>query len=247
MEKNTIETFIKKYHLNGLIEGVQLDIKNSTINLKARTADKTFMVALHQKKTDLPDASVGIMDSPQLLKQLGSLSENISLTYATHVGDANYVMGLVMDDGKLEQTHVCALIANLPDQPNLKSIPTTFDVEISLTDDFISTFLKAKNSLGAKLFTLVMNKKKQKLEMVLGYQEKNAASKSSLQLPTLNDKDTVTEPISFSADHLKEILAANSEVKDAVLKISEQGLACVEFDSPEFQSKYYMVKVAVED
>ena len=85
--------------------------------------------------------------------------------------------------------------------------------------------------------------------MVIGYSPNNNTRRSILELDKVlvTGKDTLKSPTSFSAEVLKEILAANSEVKDAVFKVSEQGLAHIEFVSDDFVSKYYMIKIPVEE
>ena len=92
-----------------------------------------------------------------------------------------------------------------------------------------------------------MSKKKQKLEMVLGYKQKNLSDRIALEVLANAGKDTVSKPISFNAKHLKEILSANNEVKDPVLYVSELGLASISFDDGDFKSKYYLVETEVED
>ena len=51
--------------------------------------------------------------------------------------------------------------------------------------------------------------------------------------------DGDTKPISFSAVYLKEILVANKDATNAVLNISTQGLAHIQFDVDIYKSDYY--------
>lgn len=50
------------------------------------------------------------------------------------------------------------------------------------------------------------------------------------------------KPISFSAKYLKEILTANKEATSAVLKVSTQGLAHIQFKIDDFTASYYLVE-----
>ena len=132
--------------------------------------------------------------------------------------------------------------------PSMKNVPP-FTVEINLTPEFIDTFSTSFSGVDDKdaLFTLIMSKRKQKLEMVLGYKQKNLSDRIALEVNAVAGKDTVSKPISFNAKHLKEILAANSEVSNPVLNVSELGLSGISFSSGDFKSKYYLVETEVED
>lgn len=247
MDKKTLETFIKKYNLNGLVDEVRWIVKDKTLRVTAMTSDKKFLASITQKKFEgVDDIEFGIIDSPKLKTMLGATDENVSLTLVAADNDPARILSVVVDDGKNEISHMCGHLDVVPKEPSIKQLPG-YDVEITMTEEFIGRFLKATSALKeSELFTLLMNKKKQRLEMVLGY-NRNLTNRISLQINPVTGKDTVKNPISFSANNLKEVLAANSEFKDPVLKVSEAGLAFVEFDTPEFQSQYYMIKIDVED
>lgn len=249
MEKKSLETFIKKYNLNGLVEQVCWVVKDKTLKVVSCTADKKFMTSILQKKFDaLDDVEMGIVNTSGLKQLLAALSDNISLSLVCDSKDATRVTNLVIeDDGESRVSHVCGSLDVIPDEPKIKQIPE-FEVELTLTDNFIDRFLKAKSSLKShELFTVLQNKKKQKLEMVLGYNSRNNTDHVSVPLFPVAGKDSISAPLSFSSNNLKDILAVNPEVKDPILKISTAGLAFIEFNTPEFQSQYYMIKIESED
>lgn len=246
MNKNTLETFIKKYNLNTVVDQVRWVVKDKTLRVTAMTSDKKFLASVTQKAFELDDVEIGILDSIRLKQMLNAVEENVTLTLVTDSKDATRVISVVVDDGKTELSHMCGSLDVIPAEPKIKQVPT-YDVEIILTEEFVARFLKAKAALSdGELFTLLMNKKKQKLDMVFGY-NRNLSDRIALEVPTVAGKDTIKSPISFNAKHLKEILTANPETKDPVLKVSEGGLSFVEFDTPEFHSQYYMIKIEVED
>ena len=246
MEKKNIETFIKKYSLGGLIEQVRWVIKDKTVRVTSMTSDKKFLTNVVMKDFDVADTEIGVMSSAKFKQMIGALTEKINWTTVFDETDTTRVTGVDISDDKTEISVMSADLDVIGAEPKLKTIPS-FDVEITLTEDFVSRFLKAKSALPeSDLFTLNMSKKKQKLELVIGY-NKNNSNRISLDVPAAPGKDTVKSPISFSAKNLKEILAVNPEGKDPVLKVSEAGLAFVEFDQDGFQSQYYMIKIEVED
>lgn len=250
MEKKQIETFIKKYTLGGNIEQVRWINENGTLRAKDMTSDKKLLMHVELENfTGFPPALVGIGDTAKLKSMLNTLSDNITFSLETSPNDPNRVIFLNIEDDKRQVQYVAANPANWDSpEPKIKTIPP-FDVEIKLTSDFIAWFLKAKAALSTEeLFTLVMSKKKQRLEMVIGYKGKTTSDQLVMPVETTPGKDTLKSPISFSAKLLKEIIAANDEYTDSILKVSEAGLAALEFPSKDgFTSKYYMMKIDVED
>lgn len=248
MEKSRIETFIKKYHLNGTLDQVRWLSKNKTLSITAMTGDRKFMTQVVLDKFDaFDDVEIGVLETSMYIKMLNVVGGTVSFDLNRDTDNAARVTSVVISDSKSESSVVAGDLDVIPESPKLRALPPA-DVEIKLSDDFISRFLKAKSALAeVDLFTLVMSKKRNRLEMVLGYSTSSNINRISLEVETIDDKNKITKPISFSAKNLKEIISANSECKDAVLKISEQGLAYVEFTSGDIVSKYYMIKVDVED
>ena len=55
------------------------------------------------------------------------------------------------------------------------------------------------------------------------------------------DTDNLEKPISFNANLFKEVLVANRECTSAVLEVSNEGLARVNFKVDDYDSTYYVV------
>lgn len=252
MEKKYIETFIKKYNLGGAIEGVRWINDNGNLSTTAMTSDRKLFasVSLDKGAGWFTGVEVCIEDTSRLKKMLSTLSDNINLSLDIDENDATRVRQIIAEnaDGKATMNFVTCASSILSGVPKMKSVPP-FTVEIILSDEFVNTFNSAFASLGsddAMAFTLIMSKKKQKLEMVIGYKQ-NLSNRIALEVATNAGKDTVKAPISFDAKLLKEILSANDEVKNPVLLVSESGLASVSFDHEGFKSQYYMIKIDVEN
>jgi hypothetical protein len=178
---------------------------------------------------------------------LGVLSDNVALSLDIDENDATRVRQIIAEDGKNTMNFTTAAKAVIDPVPKMKNIPP-FGVEVTLTPEFIETFTKAFSAVSddQALFTLIMSKKKQKLELVLGFKQ-NLSDRIAIELIATAGKDVVKNPISFSAKHLREILVANSEVVNPILSVSEAGLANVNFDDNGFKSQYFLVKIDVED
>ena len=249
MEKKNIETFIRKYNLGGLIEGVRWNNVNDDLVATAMTSDRKLFTSVVWEKnaTFFKDVEIGIQDTTKLKKMLAPLSDTINVALDIDEEDATRVRQLIADDGKNTMNYQAAQVGVLDSVPKMKNIPS-FDVEINLSPEFVNALNKSFAALGddQTLFTLIMSKKKQKMEMVLGYKQ-NLSDRIALEVSTNTGKDTVKTPISFNAKHLKEVLSANSEVENAVLYVAEAGLASIGFSVDGFISQYYMIKIDVED
>jgi hypothetical protein len=249
MEKKHIETFIKKYNLNGAIEGVLWSNDSGNLAVTAMTSDRKLFTSVTYDKGAgwFSGVEVGVQDTNKLKKMLAPLGDNVSLTLDIDSNDKTRARQLFIDDGKNQSTYVLAGVDVIDGTPKMKNIPP-FGVEITLPPEFIEAFSKSFSALGddATLFTLLMSKRKQKMDMVLGYKQ-NLSDQIALEVTTTAGKDTVKNPISFNAKHLKEILLANNEVTNPVLQVSEAGLSSISFDDNGFKSQYYLVQIDVED
>jgi hypothetical protein len=248
MDKKTIDTFIRKYYLGGTLEQVRWLAKNGTLNVTAITSDKKFLTSVTLDKFDgFEDAEVGILETTRLKQMMTVLGDKVDFELNMDDDDKTRVTSMILSDESAQVQYVAADLDVLPPRPKTKSLPD-YGVEIKLTEGFIDKFLKAKAGLPeVDLFTLVMSKKKSKLEMVLGYSDNINNNRIALEVETVKGKDKVKAPISFNAKILKEIIGANDGAKSPVLKVSEDGLAYVEIVEDTFNSQYYLVKIDVED
>ena len=242
MNKSTLETFIKKYNLNGNVEQVKIVVDDAEKKLKtsAITDDRNVLIDVSLGEfTEMTSAQIGVYDTAQLKQMLAVLSENITVKTNTK---ADKVTSITLGDDTTEVQYVTADLDIIAPAPALKKLPD-FNAEIDFSETFISKFIKAKNALSdVETFTLTMNKKK-KLEMVIGQVGKNNTNKITLDVATKDGKDSVSKAISFSAKYLKEILTSNNDCDSAVLKVSDAGLACISFSKDNFVATYYLVEI----
>ena len=247
MDKKQLETFIKKQHLGGTINSARWVCKDNTLKAVIMSEDKKLLTSVEMEKFDgLPETELGVLDISKLKQMINVVGPTMNLHLEIDPADSKRVTSLVISDFNATSNYVTADLDVMAGAPKLKAVPS-YDVEIKFTEQLSETYLKAKSALpDVKLFTLIMSKKG-KLEMVLGYSGAMNNNRIALQVQPEAGKDTVKEPISFSAVALKEILSANSECVDPVLKVSEQGLAFMEFGKDGFKSQYYMIKIDLED
>jgi hypothetical protein len=253
MEKQKIETFIKKYTLGGIINSVIWKNNADDLVVTAMTPDKKLFASVQYEKAAtgfIDGQDVGILETDRLKKMLSFMNENVSLNLDVDDKDTTRVRKIKIDDGKMQEEYVTSEPSAIDPVPSMKNIPP-FTLEIKLTPEFNEKFSKAFSALSddGALFTVVMSKKTKKLDVVFGYKSTGNSDRIALgeYVTTTAGKDAIKNPISFTAKSMKEILAANSDIDDAILQICEAGLASVSFKKDGITSQYYLVKVDVED
>ena len=241
MKKQTINTFIDKYSLNGTIESVKwvVDSANKQIKTASISDDKNVLsFVVIKDNAGLNDAEIGINDTAKLKKLLGVLNDEVNIAFNTR---EDKIVSLSLTSETTDVQYVTADLSVIPQVPLLKKLPP-FNLEIPLTKEFVTTFVKAKNALS-DVDTLTFTKdKKDKIKLVLGFSSVNS-NRINIDFKAVEEKDTLSKTIHFSAKYLKEILTSNSDCENAVLKISDAGIAHVEFNNDTFNSSYYLVEI----
>jgi len=241
MNKTTLLSFVDKYSLNGSVESVKWTVsqKEGQIKTSSITDDKSVLSFVTIKENaNLEDSEFGVNDTSKLKKMSSVLSEDITINLDVNNGK---ITSLTLRDANADVQYVTSDISVIPVVPNLKKLHD-FNLQIPLTKEFVNAFAKAKGALSDINTFTVMHDKKGKLKLVIGYSSVNS-NRISLDVKAVEGKDSVKSRIHFSAKFLKEILTANSDCENAVLNISDDGLASVSFDNEKFNSSYYLLAI----
>lgn len=231
MKKSSLEGFISRYNLGGEIESVKIVSDKTGMSVKFISDDKTLLGTVTSEDAEFADGEFGVYTTSQLKNLLGVLDANINVT----AGSA----ALEFSDNSTMVNYMMADLSVIPAVPDIKQVPD-FESEITLSDEFISRFIKSKSALNES-DTFTFQCKGGKGEIILGYSKINS-NRISIKVDCTCTKDSVG-PISFSAKYLKEILNANRTPKAANLKIATAGLAHCTFESEGFKSEYFLVEV----
>ena len=214
MEKQSLNRFVSKYNLAGLVESVKWESKEGSLTTSFISDDKSVLGSVSMKDFDSTDATFGVYDTTKLTKMLSVLGDDIEFSINDIDGKS---VSLKFKDGSTSVNYMLADLSVIPNVPDLKQLPD-FDTEIKLDSNFISKFIKAKGALADEnnfTFTCTGENNGQ---IILGYSNINT-NRIKIDVDCTCKKDKV-DPISFSANFLKEILVANKEATDATLKIS---------------------------
>ncbi len=245
MKKQTINTFIDKYSLNGTIESVKwvIDSANKQIKTASISDDKNALsFVVIKDDAGLTDAEIGINDTAKLKKLLGVLNDEVNISFNSR---DSRIVSISLSSETTDVQYVTADLSVIPQVPMLKKLPA-FNLEIPLTKEFVTTFVKAKSALS-DVDTLTFSKdKKDKIKLTIGYSNVNS-NRINIDVKPVEGKDTLGKTIHFSAKYLKEILTSNSDCENAVLKISDHGILHVEFNNDLFNSNYYLIEIKSVD
>jgi hypothetical protein len=235
MEKTKLEKFISKYSLGGSCESVLWKSDGNDITVKCISDDKNVLGIVTVKDAKLDEGDYGIFDTKQLSSMLSVLGEAVTIT-TKKVGDR--VSAVHLTDNNVKVDYVLADSAVIPAAPELKQLPA-FDIEITLDQKVMNTFLKAKGALSdVETFTVLSDG--DSAQIVLGYSDMNT---NRITLDVETTKNAKITPINFSARYFKEIIAANKEAASGVLKVSSKGLAYVKFGVTDYNTDYYLVQI----
>jgi len=235
MEKQKLNRFVQKYNLAGLVESVKWESKDGSLNTSFISDDKSVLGSVTLKEFESTNATLGVYDTTKLTKMLSTLDDDIEFSIQELDKKA---VSLKFKDKSTAINYMLADLSVIPNVPDLKQLPK-FDIEIKLDSNFINKFIKAKSALADENnFTFVS--KNGKSQIVLGHSNINT-NRISIDVDAKISGDV--EPISFSANFLKEILVANKEASDATLNISTQGLSHIHFEIDQYVSDYYLVEI----
>ena len=233
MQKSKLDKFISKYNLGGNVNSVKWKSSGDSLSTSFVTPDKSLLGSVKVDKFQFEDAELGVYQTDQLKSLIGVLGDDVSLD-VSRAGDKAY--SLKVKNGPISVDYVLSDLSVIADPPALKRLPE-FGTQIKLDSKFIDTFVKGKSALSdVDTFTILNGKNG--CEVVIGYSSTNT---NRVNIPVETTTNDLTDPVTFNANLFKEVLIANRECTSAVLEVSTEGLAKVNFKIEDFDSTYYIV------
>ena len=233
MEKNKLDRFINKYSLSGNANSVKWKSNEGSLVTSFVTEDKSLLGEVTLDKFNFEKCELGIYDTTQLQKLLSVLSDNIDLSL-NKFGEKPLSLGMANDSTAVD--YVLSDLSVIPEPPKMKKIPA-FETEIKVDSAFVNSFIKGKTALpDNSTFTVVKNNNG--CNIVIGHSN---TTTNRVNISVENIKCGIDNNLSFDADLFKEILQSNRECSNAVLQISNEGLAKIKFNVDDFVAEYFMV------
>jgi len=248
MKKSLLETFIQKYALGGAINSVNLDSTDGVLSVSGTTQDMSAMAFVKSDKLSFPNGNYSIYDTSQLRSLLGVFgqSDDINVNVET---SQDVPIALQIDDLPFH-TKVKFVLSDpqvIPEAPTLTTLPDP-NLTIPFDEEFMSRFIKATSALSeVDTFTIVMGTQQADghaaggdTTLVIGYTDMNT-TRISLGVESYGQLE---KNLTFSAKYLKDIFMANKEAKSGSIEVSDRGILFTKFDSDEFISEYYLLKIS---
>ena len=236
MNKQKLTGFVEKYSLGNTIESVPWSVKSNTLTTNFVSEDRTLLGSVTLNSFDLDDSEVGIYNTTQLQKMISVLGSDVTVKFKKAEERA---IAIDMTDGDVSLNFMLSDLDIIPKAPKLKTLPDT-TVEIEMNNDFITKFVRAKNALSeSDNFTVISNNI---CQVILGESDTNT-NKININVKTVVNNNL--SAISFNANYLKEILAANRDHTTGEMEVCAGGLAILTFSNADYTSKYYLVQTNV--
>ena len=237
MKKSHIVDNIEKYYLNGLTKQVVWVVKDNKAEVEFATETKNA-VGKVIFNVELPDGPLAIYSTDALLRLLGITSEEIQIELSKN--NTGLVDKLKIQDNKFDLNYHLSDLSVIPEVPNVQTVD--FDFSFKVDDEFISGFLKAHNALekteDVTLNTTTTKQGENVVEIILGERSKHS---HKVKFTEVAEFTTQSDLIPFSANVLREILAANKGTEGQI-QVSNKGLMKLEFNSDESSAEYFVVR-----
>ena len=235
MQKTKLNKFIQKYNLGGNVNSVKWKSDGDSISTSFVTPDKSLLGNVKVDNFKFENAELGVYQTDQLKSLINVLGEDVSLNLMK-VDDK--AVSLNVKNGSVSIDYVLSDLSVISDPPALKRLPE-FGTRIKLDNSFINTFIKGKSALSeVETFTIKSNGNE--LEVIIGYSSTNT---NRVNIPVESTTNDLSKEITFNANLFKEVLVANRECSSAVLEVSNDGLARVNFKVDDYDSTYYIVSI----
>jgi hypothetical protein len=237
VKKSHIVNNIEKYYLNGLTKEVVWNIVDgkATIDFSTETKDAIGKVIFDMP---LPDGSLAIYSTDALLRLINITSEEIQIELSE--GPTGLIDKLKIQDNKFDLNYHLSDINSIPEVQKVSEVD--YDFSFKVNDEFITGFLKAHNALEkVKDVTLNTSTTKQGenvVEIVLGERSQHS---HKVKFTELAEFESQSDILPFSANVLREVLAANKGV-EGTIQVSNKGLMKLEFNSEDSMAKYFIVR-----
>ena len=239
MDKQKLNGFIDKYSLGGGVESVKWNVSEQEMYTNFVSDDKTLLGNVKYKGIGFTQGDYCIYTTSQLKKLISVLDTNINVL-VNHQQGRSYSIGMTDNTTMLE--YILSEESIIPKAPKLKQIPD-FTASIIIDGDFVTKFIRAKAALSDESnFTVVADDLGDKLQIIIGHSESMATNKITFDVTSANAEIPDLEHISFSADHMKEILLANRDMTSGSMEVSPEGLAKITIKGTDFKSVYYLVQ-----
>ena len=216
ISKKVISDIVSKYSLGNNIEKVKWIITDEKLIIHFINDSKNLVGYVdYRKEIGLKPGDYGIFNTSQLIKCLNILDGDILVDATSsklNMADTNYDIKFNLADP--------AVIPNVPD---VSSNSDEWSVSFSISDEFITRFVKSKDALSElDIFTVETREgfTGEELVFTVGTNITNTIE-FTVENATINESFGA---IPFDSNLMKEILKANKDYHTGEIRINKKGL-----------------------
>jgi hypothetical protein len=239
--KQELLAFINKYHLGGRINAVKWTTKNNVIETLAMSSDKNMVidVVLSDIFNFNSELNFGILTTDQLVKQLKFLSDDISIDFNFQ---QNTPLIIIFSDSKNSTEYMLSDLSVIPG-PKGKGLKKEMDwnLEFEITKSIIKDFQSARQALPETKTIKIIPQDNSNYRFALGYATVNT-NRISLSISPKKVKNPVNRIFSFNSVYFGEILQANKNADEILLRISYEGIAHLQTIENNIIANYYLLE-----
>jgi hypothetical protein len=241
IQKNTLQSIISKYYLNGLVESVKWEIKDKKLTIQfMETVSRDMLGVVEFKKIDLENVNIAIFDTTQLNKLLSITSGDLIVKIVKQGIIANK---LNISDAQFDVSYSLADI-NLIGKIASAKEPDKYEIIVDLNEEQQNALIKAKNAVGIEDDNVNISQSlspdnESILSFIFGENTEHS-NKVTYSIPIKQNVPGLN--LSFKSNYIKEILSANKELEKCILSIYSEGLLKLSFsDKSGINSEYFLV------
>lgn len=237
VNKNTLQSVISKYYLNGLFSQVKWRIKDNTLTIYAGEQGRAAKV--HLKDFKFEDCELGIFDTHKLAKLLsicnGELLLSAEKTHKIytklHIADSNFDLNYSLAD-----------LFVIPKANYFQGIEEP-DVKLDLEKENIDALIKAKTALSDQSNLLVKTTTDLDGTPICEFTFGDIDDFSNKVTYALQGDVNVTDlELPFNSDILKDMFSNNKDMERGTIKISADGMIQLNFHSEEIETEYFLLR-----
>ena len=236
INKKVISDIVSKYSLGNNIEKVKWIITDEKLIIHFINDSKDLVGYVdYRKEIGLKPGDYGIFNTSQLIKCLNILDGDILVDATSsklNMADTNYDIKFNLADP--------AVIPNVPD---VSSNSDEWSVSFSISDEFITRFVKSKDALSElDIFTVETREgfTGEELVFTVGTNITNTIE-FTVENATINESFGA---IPFDSNLMKEILKANKDYHTGEIRINKKGLLDAHFHcGDDLYTGYYLVRL----
>jgi len=145
MKQSALLRFIEKYTLGGEIKSVKWTSDGNSLSTRFISGDKSLVGSVKLSNfTDIDPSTVGVYNTGQFVSLMKILGEDVEVDFA-QMGD-KFVSAEMKDSNGTKSKYMLSDLSVIPTPPDLKNLPSEWDLELDIDSQFINTFIGGKTN-----------------------------------------------------------------------------------------------------